>query len=586
MLKKIKKVIVGFLAVWGALAILSAISVGVLYWIGRTHLPDQILLEADFQGPYVEHIPNDSAAQVLLSRKPVMRDVVEALETASRDDRVKGLLARIGSVQMGMAHIQEVRDAVIAFRKTGKPAVAFADTFGELTPGNGGYYLATAFDDIYIQPSGDVGLTGLMSRSPFVAGTLDKLDIEPRLDHRKEYKSYMNMFTQTEYTEPHREAVSAVVDSMFEQMVRAIAEARGLSEDQVRDRVDRGPFIGKEALDADLVDGLFYWDEAEDKIKEQIGKASEGYRLSTYFQRAGRPYTKGKTVALIYGEGGVHRGESTYNPMTGESTMGSETVAKAFRSAVEDEDVKAILFRVDSPGGSYVGSDTIWREVVRAGQAGKPVIVSMANVAGSGGYFVAMAAHSIVAQPGTITGSIGVIGGKMITRDSWNKLGVTWDSVKRGDHAGMWSPIENYSSEEWERVQAWLDRVYEDFTRKVVQGRKLDDEKVQEIAKGRIWSGEDALRLGLVDGLGGFHKALALTRDAIGLEPDADIRLKRFPAKKSVLEILMNKEDRGISGGTADLIENLQGVGRALERSGILTDRQVLEMPYRIQAIQ
>ncbi len=586
MLKKIKKVIIGFLAVWGGLAILSGIAVGVLYWIGQTHLPDKILLEADFQGPFVEHIPNDSAAQVLLARKPVIRDVVEALETASRDDRVMGLLARIGDVQMGMAHIQEIRDAVTAFRKTGKPAIAFADTFGELTPGNGGYYLAAAFDEIYIQPSGDLGLTGLMSRSPFVAGTLEKLEIEPRLDHRKEYKNYMNMFTETEYTAPHREAVSAVVDSMFDQMVRAIAEARGLSEDEVRDRVDRGPFLGKEALDAKLVDGLFYWDEVEDRIRERIGEDPDGYRLSTYFRRAERPYTEGKTVALIYGEGGVHRGESTYNPVTGGVTMGSETVAKAFRSAIEDEDVKAILFRVDSPGGSYVGSDTIRREVVRAGRAGKPVIVSMANVAGSGGYFVAMTAHSIVAQPGTVTGSIGVLGGKMITRDFWNKLGVTWDSVKRGEHAGMWSPIEDYSSEEWARVQALLDRVYEDFTQKVAQGRNLKEEKVLEIAKGRIWSGEDALRIGLVDGLGGFHKALAVTREAIGVEPDAAIRLKRFPAKKSVLEILMNKGDRGISGGTADLIEDLQGVGRVLERTGILSDHQVLEMTHRVEAVQ
>lgn len=573
MLKKIKKIIIGFLAVWGALAILSSIAAGIFIWASKTRLPEKILLEAKFQGSYSEDVPNNAAARVMLSQKPVIRDVVEALETASRDDRVKGLIARIGNVRMGMGHLQEVRDAVAAFRKSGKPAIAFADSFGELSSGNGGYYLATAFDEIYIQPSGDVGLTGLLSQSPFVAGTLKKLDIEPRMDHRKEYKSYMNMFTETEYTEPHREAVTAVVESMFNQMVRGIARGRALSEADVRERIDRGPFIGEEALEAKLVDGLVYWDEAEEKIQTRAGRDAATCKLSTYFHRAGRPYADGKTIALIYGEGGVRRGRSDYNPVTGSRTMGSNTVAGAFRSAIEDKDVKAILFRVNSPGGSYVGSDTIRREVARAGKAGKPVIVSMSNVAGSGGYFVAMDAHAIVAQPGTITGSIGVLGGKMVTREFWNKLGVSFDSVQMGENAGMWSSIDDYSPKEWSRVQTWLDRVYADFTKKVARGRHLDEEKVLEIAKGRIWSGEDALRLGLVDALGGFDKGISLARDAAGISPKEGIRLKRYPERKSPLDLLLNRGDAGLFGALAGWMDQARGVGRVLEKAGLLSDQ-------------
>jgi len=544
-----KHILVGGLAIIGGLAILVVVvglGVGVVYWISKGRVPAKTILEADFERGLIEYVPDDPVAQVMLAKTPIVRDRVEALKRASEDDRVVALVARVGVAEMGLAQIQEVRDAILAFRSKGKPAIAYAETFGEAGPGNGAYYLATAFDAIYLHPSGDVNLTGLISEHPFIRGTLEKLGITPHMDHRREYKTFMNLFTERKYTEPHREATLKVMESHFGQMVQGIAAARGLSAEKARVLIDRGPFLGPEAMEAKLVDGLGYRDEVYAKVKEKAGAGAKLLYLSTYLERAGRPYTKGSTIALIYGVGGVQRGKSEYNPVFGGLTMGSDSVTTAFREAIEDKNVKAIVFRVDSPGGSYVASDAMWREVVRAKQVGKPVIVSMGNLATSGGYFVSMAADKIVAQPATITGSIGVLGGKMLTAGFWEKAGLSWDEVHTSANATMWTGTQDYTPEQWSRFQDGLDRVYDDFTSKVAQGRNLPKEKVLEVAKGRIWTGEDAKALGLVDELGGFPEALRLAKEAAGIPEDADIRMKVFPAEKtSVRRVLEKLLDRG-----------------------------------------
>jgi protease-4 len=536
-----RKILVGGLALIGALVVLLiAVGVGV-YQVTRESVPDKTILEVDLERGLVEYVPDEPLSKVLQAQQRTVRDVVEALARASQDKRVVALIAQVDAADMGLAQIQEVRDAIAAFHKSGKPAVAHSETFGEFGPGNSAYYLATAFDEIYLQPSGDVGLTGLIAESPFLRGTLEKLDIVPRLDHRKEYKNAMNIFTEQRYTEPHREATQKVIESQFGQIVKGIAAARKLSEDEVQALINRGPFLGQQAVDAKLVDGLAYWDEVSAKVKEQAGEGAKRLSLAKYLQRAGRAYEQGETIALIYGVGAVQRGKSGYDPLFGSSSMGSDTVTAAFRAAVKDKAVKAILFRVDSPGGSYIASDAIWRETIRAKEAGKPVIVSMGNVAGSGGYFVAMAADKIVAQPATITGSIGVLGGKMLTTGFWDKIGLSWDEVHTSDNATIWTSTRDYTPEQWAQFEGWLDRVYDDFTSKVSQGRGLPKEKVLEVAKGRIWTGEDAKALGLVDELGGFPIALRLAREAAGIPEDAGIRLKLFPPKKTLVQALMER---------------------------------------------
>jgi protease-4 len=494
---------------------------------------------------------------------------------------VAGLVARLGAAPMGLAKVQEIRDAVRNFRAHKKFAIAFAETFGEVGPGNGAYYLACAFDQIWLQPAGDINLTGLYMESTFYRGGLEKLGVVPRMDHRYEYKNAMNVFTEKKYTAAHREAVEKVMNSWFSQIVRGISQSRGIPEDQVRALVDRGPFLGQEAVDAKLVDGLAYRDEVYSRVKKRAGEGARLLYLGKYLERAGRPHQSGQTIALIYGAGGVQRGKSSFDPVFGSSTMGSDTVTAAFRAAIENPSVKAILFRVDSPGGSYVASDAIWRETVRARKAGKPVIVSMGDVAGSGGYFVAMAADKIVAQPGTITGSIGVLGGKMITSGAWDKLGISFDEAHAGKNATMWSSTSDYTPAEWARFQAWLDRVYSDFTSKVADGRRLPKARVLEIAKGRIWSGEDAKPLGLVDELGGFPTALALAKSAAHIPASDDVRLELFPKKKTTFESFMER----FSGETPDsseralvrTLELIQPLARQLR--AVYGTHGALEMP-------
>ena len=537
-IKKLRNFIGNIVLILSILSIL----VSIILWIRKPSVPEQTILELNLEQEFVEHIPEDPVAQALHYDKANLRDTVQALERAAQDPRVLALVARVGAVKMGQATVQELRDAILALRSEGKKAIAYADTFGEFAAGNKAYYLATAFDEIYLQPSGFIGLTGLLTETPFVRGSLDKLKIKPRLDHRAEYKNFKNLFTDYGFTEAHREANRTIVDSLFRQIISGIAKGRELPETRVRELFDSGPLFGQEALREKLVDGLAYRDEIYAKVKQEFGEKAKPLYLETYLERAGSPYEEGKTIALIYGTGIVKRGESSFNPLFQAGTMGSKTVTAALRKAAKDSEVRAILFRINSPGGSYVASDSIWREVLKAREAGKPVIVSMGDVAGSGGYFVAMEADKIVAHPGTITGSIGVLSGKMLTAELWERLGVNWDSVSTSANATMWTGLHDYTENGWDRFQTGLDRIYEDFTTKVAQGRNLSQDQVLEIAKGRVWSGEDGKKLGLVDELGGFPVALRLARQEAGLAKDAPVQLKLFPETKSQIEQLIEED--------------------------------------------
>jgi len=582
-----KRLIIGLLAVIGGLAVLAFLIVVVSLAVvmpARKSIPKKVILEMDFEKPLVEYVSDEPLARALMREVTTVRDVVEALERASADKRVVGLVARVGSARMGLAVIQEIRDAVVRFADSGKFTVAYSETFGEFGPGNGAYYLATAFDEIYLQPSGDLNLTGLMYETPFLRGTLDKLKVEPRMDHRREYKHALNIFTEREYNQPHREAIETLMNSQFGQIISGITRARGLPEEQVTELMDRAPLLGAEAVEAALVDGLLYRDEVYEKVKARAEDAELLY-LGRYLERAGRPHEKGAKIALIYGVGGVHRGQSEYNALFGSQSMGSDTVAAAFRDAVADKKVKAIVFRVDSPGGSYVASDTIWREVVKAKEADKPVIVSMGNIAGSGGYFVSMAANKIVAQPGTITGSIGVVVGKLLTRDFWlEHTGISWDEVHTSDNATLWTGTHDYSPRQWQVVQDFLDRVYDDFTAKVTQGRQMPKEKVLDVAKGRIWTGADAKQRGLVDELGGFDVALRLACTEAGLDPNEPFKVTVFPRPKRLIEVLLKREpDSSESEATVaaarQVLEKFRPLYKIAAECGLIEKDDVLRMP-------
>ncbi len=488
-------------------------------------LPRRIVLDVDLEREIVELVPANPVGRLLAAEALVLRDVVDALRRAAADRRVVGLVARVGPGAPGLAQAQDIRDAIAEFRAAGKPAVAFAETFGEDRTAMIGYYLATAFDEIHLLPTADVMTTGLHRRRPFLRGLLDRLGVVPDVGRRREYKSAADIFTETEMSPPFREAEEALVGSQYDQIVAGIAAGRGLDEAAVRAAIDGAPLLAGEALSAGLVDGLSYRDEVYERAKER-GKL---VGIARYLERAGRPDRKGAGVALIYGVGPVVRKGGGLNPFQPGYALSSDDVGAAFRAAVKDRKVKAIVFRIDSPGGSAVASEVVWREVARAREAGKPVVASFGNVAASGGYYVAAGADHIVCQPGTVTGSIGVVTGKLVDRAAWEKTGVRFDEVHAGEHAAMWSADRPFTDGERARLEAGLDAVYDAFKARVETGRSLTPAAVEAAARGRVWAGDHAHRLGLVDELGGLARAVGVAAAAADLDR---VRVVVMPRRK------------------------------------------------------
>ncbi|MEU3311000.1 S49 family peptidase, partial [Nocardiopsis sp. NPDC006832] len=398
-----------------------------------------LVLELDLTEGVVDESPGDPLSQIMNRRKQQYLEVLEGIRRGARDPRVGALVVRVDARSLGPAKVQELRDTVADFRATGKPAVAWADTFGEASDGNLPYYLATAFTRIVLSPTGLVGLNGLMSRATFYKGALDKLDVRFEAGARHEYKNAINSFTQTGYTDPHREAVGRIIESMNDQIVEAVAKSRGLTDKRVRELVDTAPILAKEALEAGLVDRLAYRNEVyDDLLKEVRGEEEKSpepvLRFVVRYHRGHVTPPKPKFVAddahiaLISATGGITLGKSRRSPLGG-AVMGSDTVCAAFRAARQDPRVKAVVFRVDSGGGSAIASDLIRHESQLTREAGKPVITTMGDVAGSGGYYVALGSDAIVAQPATITGSIGVLTGKPVLGALKERFGITSDSV-------------------------------------------------------------------------------------------------------------------------------------------------------------
>jgi len=582
-----RRLIVGFFALIGFATVLLV--GGLLAICGLrpsvTPLPANIVLTADLTKGLPEGASDDPLLRLLFGGKTTLRDFLDAIEAAGNDARVKMLLARVGDDEFGLAKIQEVRDAIAAFRAKGKLALAFADSFGEFGPGTRPYYLATAFDEIWLQPMGNVGLTGLYAESPFLKGTLDILGIVPEFDHREEYKTAMNLLTETKMTAPHREEVEALLGSVAGQVVRGIAQARKLAEAEVRAVIDRGPLLATEAVEAKLVDRLGYRDEVMAHARARAGSGAELLSLGTYLDRVGRPHHEGTTIALIYGSGLVVRSGGAANPVTGSNVMAATEITRAFRAAVRDSSVRAIVFRVDSPGGSAVASETIWHEVVFARERGKPVVVSMGDVAGSGGYYVAAAADKIVAEPATLTGSIGVLAGKLVVADLLKKAGVSTDSAQVGANAAMFSPTVEFSARAHSRLEAFLDEIYKGFKDHVATGRHMTQDEVEAVAKGRVWSGEDAKAHGLVDELGGYQAAIRLAKAAANLPPEAPFTLTVFPREEGPAELLYNRltgKDRERDDGTVNsgsIERSLKALQPLLQRLEAILDPGVLAMP-------
>ncbi len=484
-----------------------------------------LLLELDLTTPPVEVEPDDLIGKLRSRNRPRLRAVLRALHDAGDDAQVRGLIVKLGGAPLPWAIVQELHAGLRAFAASRKPCVAWAESLGEGRNATADYVLATGCSEIWLQPSGEVALLGVGTETTFLRGALDKIGIEPQLDKRYEYKSAADRIMRTEFTPEGREAVDRVVESIWQTAANTIAGVRGLGVDAVRELSNVAPLAADDALARGLVDRLGYRDEVYADVRARVGGDAELLFADQWAPRRKAPSLLGrqrKFVALVEGHGEIVVGRSKPGP--GGQRLGSDSVCSALRAARENERATAVLFRVDSPGGSAVASDTIWREVALTREAGKPVIVSMGSLAGSGGYYIACPADVIVAQPTTITGSIGVLGGKIVVSGLLERLGLGTGAVAHGGSALMYSLRQGFTDDQRQRMAAMLDRVYVDFVQKVADGRGMDYDAVHEVARGRIWSGADASTNGLVDSLGGLREAAEIARRRGGLRGDAPVR--------------------------------------------------------------
>jgi protease-4 len=539
LLRFLAKLFFWLLALIGALsltAIVAAIVLALNFERPKKPIEDGTILTLDL----AQDIPETDRAPWLepWRKSLTMPELVLALGAAGKDPRINGLMLRMGGAAPDMARAQELRGAIKDFKDGGKKVHAFAESFGEAGNGTVAYYVASVADRIFLQPSGEVGLLGFRLEMPFVRGALDWLGIQPRVSQRREYKSVPAILTETSMPDPIRRNLQRLADSWLEQLVGDIAADRKVTPAQARSWVDRAPWGAPEATKAGLVDALSYWDEAKTSLGEERRMAS----VADYLAAMPDPPANAPRIALISAIGPVVLGAARKGPFGEEEIIASKDVSETIAKATDDK-VAAIILRIDSPGGSYVAADQIWREVDRARRAGVPVVVSMIGTAASGGYFIAASAGTIVAQPGTITGSIGVFAGKPVLTGLWAKLGIAVEGVSAGAAADTDSMNADFSAQTWTRLEARTDAIYADFVDKVAKGRGLTPDRAEAAAKGQVWTGADAREMGLVDELGGFQVALDLALEAAKLPKDKPIRLVPYPTPESPLKRILDLFD-------------------------------------------
>jgi len=494
-------------------------------------------LALDVDGALPEEAPS-GVGGLFEARSPSLPGLVSSIDRAARDSRVKALVVRVGGLDAGWARVQELRDALVRCGESGKPSWAYIEYAG-----NQEYYLATGCSRIAAAPTAMLDVAGLAAEVTFFRGTLDKIGVKAQFEGVGKYKNAPNQFTETGFTPPHREQMESLVDSLFVHYVKAIAQSRGLDEDEVRAVIDQGPFDATAAREARLVDELLYPDEIESRLGnvERVGPGQLASGPASGFHLGGTP-----RMALVYVVGEILPGETSSSPFGGGTFAGADTVSRGLRQAAADDSIRAIILRVDSPGGSGMASDAIWREVGRAREH-KPVIVSMGDAAASGGYYVAMNADVIVAQPTTITGSIGVFSGKFSLKELYGRLGVTQETVRRGRHAALFSLYEPWSDEERQKVREMNEAFYETFITKAAEGRHKTRDEIDAVAQGRVWTGAQAEENGLVDRLGGLSDAVAVARERTGIPAGRPVRLVVMPEKEGFLETLLERREEEVT---------------------------------------
>ncbi len=528
-MKRVGKIILILIVV---ILVLQIAGIALVYFVRRIK-PDTVLTMR-IEGTISEQAPQDMFTDLFTGEPTTITEIVEALDRAQNDPRITGVSLRVSESTMSMAKLQEIRDKIQEFNRSGKFSVAYLE-FAT----NRSYYLASACKTVILLPKSLLYVRGMMASSTFFRGTLDKLGVYPDLLHIGEYKNASNIFTEKKYTPAHREATETLLDDWFQEYIAGIAEARGLKAAEVEKLIEKGPFSSEEARAAHLVDRVAYQDEAEEFVKQKNHGSDHRIRLHDYLDRTERDGRE--KLAVIYATGTIVPGRSGGAP-GGESALGSETMSEQFRRAREDKSIKAVVLRVDSPGGSAFSSEVIRREV-EITRSKKPVVVSMSDVAASGGYWIAMSANKIIAQPGTVTGSIGVITGKFNIKGLYDKLGMTKDLVTTTENSTLDWPFQNYSPAQRESVAKNMRDIYHDFIAGVAAGRHMKVEDVDKIAQGRVWTGERALKLGLVDEMGGLDSAIAAAKQLAKIPRQEEVTLVYLPPSKTLLEKIRDLMD-------------------------------------------
>ena len=538
-----RRLFVGFLATVGFLFIFGL--VGVMIIIMRTinpdttvSLPDRFVLMVDMEEQSsTEHIPHQGLLAALTTSKQLtFYDLTQTMNAAVKDKRITSILFKIDGCNLSVAQIQELRDLISDFRDTGRDVIAYAHSYGDNSNGTKAYYLASAASEVVMQPMGEVSITGFMAEVPFAKTALTDWGIQARLAKRAEYKSMPETVLETDFTPAHRENLTAIMNGLLDQVSADIAEDMELPQATIKQYIDGAPYLAEEAVQLNLINRLEYLTN----LKNEMGGGEKVISATTYFHKHHSPDTSHENkIALIFAEGMILPNGSEDENLLGDYTIEGDSTAHTIDQAAKDPHVKAIVIRLSSGGGSPTASETIAEAVQRAKASGKPVIMSMSSVAASGGYWIATQGSKIVAQPGTITGSIGVYGGKIITQTAWANHGVNWGEVHRGSNAGMWSSSMDYSDMGWQKVNDMMDNIYQGFIQRVSNSRGLDIGRVTELAKGRVWLGVEAKGNGLVDQLGGLNDAIALAKAEAKLD-GREVSIDEFPKRKSIFDTLIN----------------------------------------------
>jgi protease IV len=550
-----RKVVLTITGIVLGLLLIGFVAVAILVSAVRGDQPsvrENSVLTLRVSGPLPDYVPDNPLNRIFATPPQSLSSLLTQFRKAKTDKRIRAIILDIDASETGWAKAEELRAAIEDFRTSGKPVYAYMEMGF-----NKDYYVAAACDKIYMPPPGELFVTGLAADVMFFRGSLDKLGIYPDIYQIGKYKSAGDMFTQKEMTKDHRDVVNSLLDDMYGRLVDAIAKARGKSADDVKKLIDNAPYNARQAKEAGLIDGAMYREEIEKELKQRLGYAEKDdlrlVKASDYrkISQESLGLNKGEKIAIVYASGDIMSGSSQFGS-EGQEVIGSESLVRLLNEVRDDKTIKAVVLRIDSPGGEGLASDIIWRGIESL-KAKKPVVVSMGDVAASGGYYIACNANKIVAQPSTVTGSIGVVGGKPVIKGFYDWIGVTNEYVLRGTNAGIFRESEKFTDSERAKFQEFLKTTYDDFTAKVAKGRSKDQTYIDSIGQGRVWTGRQGKENGLVDEYGGLDKAIEIAKQLANIPADKGVQRVIRPIPPTLFELLFSESGEAETRATAEV---------------------------------